>query len=263
MLKSKFLHDLEINIMAEIPKTSAPEAEDLLDDIIWRTFSLTFVEYPDGDSLGKLLAVLSLSPLIIVIVFLTFFAAKRDVHTMTFGIGTIINGILNYVLKHTIKEARPQHITKRSETKLWEQYGMPSSHSQFMCFVMVYLVLFVHFRVNNSGGRLTKSLWFLFSLSCLGLAGIVAYGRIYLGYHTWSQVQWGSAIGAVFAIIWFLLTQGLFRPWFAWLCSTRLFEFFLIRDYTDIPDVIWFDYYHAKNEAKNRIRKKSFKNKSS
>merc|ERR1712110_1044141 len=75
--------------------------------MLWKTFSLTYVEYPNGDYVGKLLAMLSLSPLVVVIVFLTFFAAKRDMHTMTYGIGTILNGILNYILKHTIKEARP------------------------------------------------------------------------------------------------------------------------------------------------------------
>ena len=89
----------------------------------WKTFTLTFLEYPKGDYFGKTLSVLSLSPLIIVIMFLTFFAAKRDMHTMTYGIGTILNGILNYILKHTFKEARPTRVN-RHPTKLWEQYGM-------------------------------------------------------------------------------------------------------------------------------------------
>ena len=101
----------------------------------WKTFTLTFVEYVENDDIGKLLAILSLSPLVIVIVFLTVFACKRDLHTCTFGIGTILNGVLNYVLKHTVKESRPTHVTNRLPTKLWEQYGWPSSHSQFMCFV--------------------------------------------------------------------------------------------------------------------------------
>ena len=90
----------------------------------WKTFTLTYVEYPKGDYFGKVLAILSLCPLIIVIMFLTFFAAKRDMHTMTYGIGTIVNGIFNYVLKHTFKEARPSDRVHRVPTKLWEQYGM-------------------------------------------------------------------------------------------------------------------------------------------
>merc|ERR1719215_270617 len=192
--------------------------------------------------------------------FLTFFAAKRDIHTMTFGIGTILNGLLNYALKHTIKESRPDNKVNRVATKLWEQYGMPSSHSQFMFFVAWYLVLFVIFRISHQGSsKLCKIAWFLSTLLSLSLAGIVAYGRVYLGYHSISQVAWGSGIGCSFALIWFLITKYVFTPWFAWICSTRLFEFFLIRDYTEIPNVIWFDYFHAKNEAKTRNRKKSIK----
>ena len=228
----------------------------------WKTFSLTYVEYPNGDYVGKLLAMLSLSPLVIVIVFLTFFAAKRDMHTMTYGIGTILNGILNYILKHTIKEARPTNVINRVETKLWEQYGMPSSHSQFMFFVSTYLALFIHFRLSKSNNLKSRAIWFLCSSSSVALAVIVAYGRIYLGYHTCAQVYWGSGIGCTFALLWFLITQRILTPCYPWICSTRLFEYFLIRDYTDIPDVMWFDYFHAKNEAKTRIRKKSFKNKS-
>lgn len=228
----------------------------------WKTFTLTYVEYPPHDTWGRILAILSLSPLVIVIVFLTFFAAKRDLHTMFYGIGTILNGILNYVLKHTIKEARPTNVIKRVPTKLWEQYGMPSSHSQFMFFVSVYWAFFVLFRLNHKGSsRLNKFFWALTVIFSLGLAGLVAYGRVYLGYHTQSQVYWGAGIGSGMALFWFILTRFLFAPAFPWFSSTRLFEFFLIRDYGDIPNVVWFDYYHAKNEAKQRNRKRSLKNK--
>ena len=138
----------------------------------------------------------------------------------------------------------------------------PSSHAQFMFFVTTYLLLFVVFRLNHHGSsKLNGVIWLVIMAACLGLASIVAYGRVYLGYHTFSQVYWGSGIGAAFALFWFLTTQFVLAPWFPWLCSTRLFDFFLIRDYADIPNVIWFDYFHAKNEAKNRNRKKSFKNK--
>lgn len=225
----------------------------------WKTFTLTFVEYPENDALGKILAITSLAPLVIVIMFLTFFAAKRDMHTITYGIGTILNGILNYVLKHAIQEARPEHIVKRTKSKLWEQYGMPSSHSQFMFFVSTYLALFVAFRLNHQGStKLGRTLWLLTCIACLGVSAFVAFGRVYLGYHSWPQVYWGSGIGSAFALFWFLVTQYIFAPTvFQWLCSTRLFEFFLIRDYSDIPNVMWFDYFHAKNEAKSRLRKKS------
>ena len=71
--------------------------------IPWRTFTLTHVDYPDGDLFAKVMAILSLTPLVIVIIHLTVFACKRDLHTLFYGIGTIGNGILNYVLKQIFK----------------------------------------------------------------------------------------------------------------------------------------------------------------
>ena len=76
-------------------------------DMKWRTFTLTHVDYPAGDALGKALAIISLLPLVIVVIFVTYFFAKRDLHTLCYGIGVILNGISNYCLKHTIKEPRP------------------------------------------------------------------------------------------------------------------------------------------------------------
>ena len=137
----------------------------------WKTFTLTFVEYVENDDIGKMLAILSLSPLVIVIVFLTVFACKRDLHTCTFGVGTILNGVLNYVLKHTVKESRPTDISNRLPTKLWEQYGWPSSHSQFMCFVSFYLVLFLHLRLSRSESFLSKLSKLTCSLLSCALAG--------------------------------------------------------------------------------------------
>ena len=78
----------------------------------WKTFTLTHIDYPAEDAFGKGLAIISLLPLVIVVIFLTFFAIKRDLHTVCFGIGVILNGILNYCLKHTFKEPRPSTMTE-------------------------------------------------------------------------------------------------------------------------------------------------------
>ena len=67
---------------------------------------------------AQVMAILSLLPLVVVVVHLTVFACKRDLHTLFYGLGTIGNGILNYILKHTIKEPRPeQTIHIRDSTK--------------------------------------------------------------------------------------------------------------------------------------------------
>ena len=87
---------------------------------------------PRGDLFAKVMAILSLLPLVVVVAQLTVFAYKRDLHTLFYGLGTIGNGALNYILKHTTKEPRPeQTIHIRESTKLFKKYGKPSSHSQF------------------------------------------------------------------------------------------------------------------------------------
>ena len=113
----------------------------------WKPFGLTYVEYRPGDSLGALLAASSLVPLAIVVAFATHFAVRRDLHTFTYGVGIILNYGMNMVLKHTIKELRPDRGERgRDPTEHWNEYGMPSSHSQFMWFYTFYMLLFVMFR---------------------------------------------------------------------------------------------------------------------
>ena len=79
-----------------------------MDEDKWNVLSLTHVEYKEGDSLGKLFAIYSLLPLAIVIVFLTAFFFRRDLHTLTFGVGVIVNYAANTVLKKYIAEPRPK-----------------------------------------------------------------------------------------------------------------------------------------------------------
>ena len=120
-----------------------------------------------------------------------------------------------------------------------------------------YMLFFVVYRLHHQSSCLQilwKSSW---CMICFGVSGLVSYGRIYLHYHTWSQVNWGVLIGSTFALIWFVIVHFLFTPCFPWIISTRLAEFFMLRDYTFIPNVMWFDYTNARGEANNRIRKMS------
>ena len=107
----------------------------------WKVLSLTHVEYLENDQIGKIFAVFSLLPLAIVIVFITAFFFRRDLHTLTFGLGVIINYVVNVALKKYIAAPRP-----RIRSVQFEEYGMPSSHSQFMWFCSFYLILMLFFR---------------------------------------------------------------------------------------------------------------------
>lgn len=58
-----------------------------------------------------------------------------------FFLGTILNEIFNKILKNWIQEPRPIERLNMSD-----QYGMPSSHSQFIWFFSTYSTLFILFR---------------------------------------------------------------------------------------------------------------------
>ena len=75
------------------------------DEDQWKALSLTHVEYQVNDPLGKFFAIFSLLPLASVIVFMTAFFFRRDLHTLTFAAGLIVNYICNSMLK----EPRPMH----------------------------------------------------------------------------------------------------------------------------------------------------------
>lgn len=70
-----------------------------------------------------------------------------------------MNESSNFVLKHIVKEARPvggiqfgyilcfnSSFTAAGHHSLYGEYGMPSSHAQFMGFFATYLTLFIWIR---------------------------------------------------------------------------------------------------------------------
>ncbi|XP_033096931.1 dolichyldiphosphatase 1-like [Anneissia japonica] len=226
------------------------------DDVIWKPVSLTFVEYPQGDLLGKLLAYLSLTPIFILVGFCAILLFRRELHTITFLAGLVLNEAVNWTAKHLIKEPRPV----RGHEGFGE-YGMPSSHSQFMFFFAVYIILFICIRLHQpTSSCFIDNIWrILIGFGVVILAIIVSYSRIYLLYHTTSQVLCGALLGIILAIPWFFLTHVVFTPFFPWVVSWGVSEYFMIRDSTLIPNILWFEYTTARTEARQRNRKLSSK----
>jgi len=222
---------------------------------VWKVLSLTHVEYKEDDPMGKLFAIYSLLPLVIVIIFATTFFIRRDLHTLTYAMGVIINYMGNYALKQYLAEPRPM---KRDVQ--FEEFGMPSSHSQFMWFVSTYMALFTMFRLHHKPACL-EVLWKLAWVGvCIGGAWLMAYSRVYLQYHTTSQVVWGGVAGGAGAFLWFLLTQLVFTPLYPWVATWRISEFFLIRDTSTIPNIFWFEYVKIRGEVNQRNRANARKN---
>ncbi|XP_034871545.1 dolichyldiphosphatase 1 isoform X2 [Mirounga leonina] len=109
-------------------------------------------------------------------------------------------------------------------------------------------------QTNNA--RFLDLLWrHVLSLGLLTAAFLVSYSRVYLLYHTWSQVLYGGIAGSLMAVAWFAFTQEVLTPLFPRIAAWPISEFFLIRDTSLIPNVLWFEYTVTRAEARNRQRK--------
>lgn len=161
---------------------------------------------------------------------------------------------LNFVLKRILKEERPKQMHGKG-------YGMPSSHAQFVAFFSISLTMFLLFRhvpKKPSPSHTPLSLVARVALSALALlnAGLVAWSRIYLNYHTSQQVLVGCGAGAASAISWFLVTTMVRRigllNWALDQYPTRLFR---IRDLVVEEDLCQSGW--EKWEAKRRLEQKA------
>ncbi|KAM3959047.1 dolichyldiphosphatase 1 [Aphomia sociella] len=221
-------------------------------EIEWQPLALTLVEYPKGDILGKFFALISLAPFGIGAGFVALILFRRDLHTIAFFFGTLINEVLNIFLKHIICEARPI-----ARGHLYNEYGMPSSHAQFIWFFTIYVLYFVLIRLHHiNNNSIISALWRMVIVGgCITLALLVSIARVYLHYHTTAQVIVGGFVGFLFATLWFALVHRVFTPVFPQLVSMKLFEMLMIRDTTLIPNVLWFEYTTSRQEARARGRK--------
>ncbi|KAI7795796.1 dolichyldiphosphatase 1 [Triplophysa rosa] len=220
----------------------------------WRSISLTHVQYPADDLTGQVLAYTSLLPIAILVGFVTLIVFKRELHTISFFGGLVINEGLNWLLKHIVREPRP---CEGGHSSLTTEYGMPSSHSQFIWFFVVYFFLFLYLRMHQTNNaRCVELLWrHILSIILLGVALCVSYSRVYLLYHTWSQVIYGGVAGMVMGVVWFFITQEVLTPVFPKIAAWPVSEFFLVRDTSLIPNILWFEYTVTRSEARNRQRK--------
>uniref|UniRef100_A0A672NGK6 Dolichyldiphosphatase n=2 Tax=Sinocyclocheilus grahami TaxID=75366 RepID=A0A672NGK6_SINGR len=214
----------------------------------WRSISLTHVEYPAGDLTGQVLACMSLLPIAVLVGFVTLIVFKRELHTISFFGGLIMNEGLNWLLKHILQEPRPCG----GHSSVTTEYGMPSSHSQFIWFFVVYFFLFLYLRMHQTNNaRCVELLWrHILSIILLAVALFVSYSRVYLLYHTWSQVIYGGVAGMVMGVVWFFITQEVLTPLFPKIAAWPISEFFLVRDTSLIPNILWFEYTVTRSEAR-------------
>ncbi|KAM9437983.1 dolichyldiphosphatase 1-like isoform 2-T2 [Salvelinus alpinus] len=222
--------------------------------IVLQRDCLYYIFSPKGDLTGQLLAYTSLLPIVILVGFVTLIVFKRELHTISFFGGLVLNEGVNWLLKHILREPRP---CEGAHATLTTEYGMPSSHSQFIWFFVVYFFLFLYLRMHQTNNaRCVELLWrHILSITLLGVAFSVSYSRVYLLYHTWSQVFYGGVTGSTIGVVWFFFTQEVLTPLFPKMAAWPISEFFLVRDTSLIPNILWFEYTVTRSEARNRQRK--------
>jgi dolichyldiphosphatase len=151
----------------------------------------------------------------------------------------------------------PACLTDRMIAMHGKGYGMPSSHAQFVAFFSVTLALFLLFRHVPHPTETHTPFSFVqravLSLCALAGAGLVAWSRIYLNYHTPKQVIVGCVAGAVFALVWFGFTAFLRRSgWVDWILDTYIARLLRVRDLVVQEDLV--DSGWARWEEKRRRR---------
>ncbi|KAI9650039.1 hypothetical protein NHQ30_000052 [Ciborinia camelliae] len=214
------------------------------------SLSLTHVHYDPNDPISYLCAWLALVPQGLCIVYLTLILSTREIEILFMFGGQMGCEALNFMLKRLFKEARPKLMHGKG-------YGMPSSHAQFVAFFSLSLALFLLFRhvpKRASPSHTPLSLGARCALSgvAVGNAGLVAWSRVYLNYHTPKQVVVGCVAGAGSAVAWFVITtvvrkSGLLR-WILGLPVTRLFRMRDLVVEEDLCQAGW-EKWEVKNES--------------
>lgn len=198
--------------------------------------SLFHLMYPDGDPLGKLLAIFSSSPLVIGSGIATLAFFRRDLQTISFFVGLLLNESVNTVIKQSVQQPRP---SVPYDCKLHTS-GMPSSHSQFAGFFCMYSVLHILSRLHR--GLKRPVLRLILCLSSISLCVLTCYSRSYLRYHTRSQILVGVLMGAILGFLWYYLVNVIISPTFVIICDSSIGRFLMLRDFTRVPDVFLFEY---------------------
>ncbi|PQE21546.1 PAP2 domain protein [Rutstroemia sp. NJR-2017a WRK4] len=190
------------------------------------SLSLTHVHYDPNDPVSYGCAWLALVPQGLCVMYATLIWSTREIEILMMFGGQMACEALNFVLKRILKEERPKQMHGKG-------YGMPSSHAQFVSFFSLSLTLFLLFRhvpKKPTPSHTPLTLVARVGLSGLALlsAGLVAWSRIYLNYHTPKQVMVGCGAGVASAIAWFVVTTAVRRSglltWILDLPATRLFR---------------------------------------
>ena len=170
------------------------------------TLDLTHVQYSARDPWGAYWALVTLSPVLILAVYVAAFLHRRDLIFVRVLLGHIGCEALNGRLKREIQEPRPTSV-------LGMGYGMPSSHAQFSGFFCAFWCWHIVAHWPRRDPSLVRGVWLrraeqgaslLLVLACTALT---CYSRVHLMYHTADQVKVGVALGGAMGLVYYALTE--------------------------------------------------------
>ena len=101
------------------------------------SLSLTHVVYTQGDPVGLLLSIITLSPIYIVVMYATLVAFRRDIDTFLALLGQLVGVAVTVGIKKAVDQPRPDGAHLDDE-------GMPSSHAQFIWFFAGWISLCIY-----------------------------------------------------------------------------------------------------------------------
>ncbi|KAF8448908.1 hypothetical protein L210DRAFT_3609402 [Boletus edulis BED1] len=169
------------------------------------SLDLTHVLYDASSDTSLVLALFTLSPILLMPAYAALAVQTRELTIINMWAGQCASEALNLVLKHIVKEERPNG----SNVHL-NGYGFPSSHSQYMGYFGAFLTCHMYFRHRFAScgyPLLDRAFRIIVYLVIVSWVALVAYSRLNLLYHTPHQVIWGLGIGISLGAVHYVLTE--------------------------------------------------------
>ena len=164
----------------------------------------------DPDSpFEKILAIITMAPYFVVCALVTLIVRCRELVTVTWMFGHLLNELANFFLKRVFKQPRPLGAPKVG----FDEHGMPSAHAQFMGFFLSYAACVLAYRVSVKKTTKLGAMLIVFLLSAM-----VCYSRIELGFHTLEQVVQFFFVSNVLLMLRNVRGSGACRRWY-WNCT--------------------------------------------
>jgi membrane-associated phospholipid phosphatase len=128
-----------------------------------------------------------------VILFATtfYFLIKRTPYLIVFTLGSIVNTLLNKMIKVITREPRPKNqipfLENEDHSNEIEQYGFPSGYAQSVFFSLTFLAM----------TQKSQTIIYFMTMLCT----ITIYQRYKYRRHTIKQLVAGSIIGTLFSYV--------------------------------------------------------------